>query len=184
MSNVGSRVNQVGVSRSWREIVLRTARAGALRTGPRRGLLRNADDASNDERKLSPAGADVERELERRMLLNEQRRSAVLAWILAAIVVGRGIYHLAYGFAEDDLLGRGYTLLLMAGWVSVETYNYIWVSRRIREGSKPVKIRAYIRAAFEVAIPTAMMAIMCQHDRPLNVLTSSTCIFSSSSCHH
>jgi len=41
------------------------------------------------------------------MLLNEQRRSAVLAWILAVIVVGRGIYHFAYGFAEDDLLGRG-----------------------------------------------------------------------------
>ena len=66
MSNVGSRVSQVEVSRSSREIVLGTARAGALRTGHRRGLLRNADDASNDERKLSPAWADVERELERR----------------------------------------------------------------------------------------------------------------------
>ena len=107
------------------------------------------------------------------MLLNEQRRSTVLDWILAAVVVGRGIYHLVYGFAEDDLLGRGYTLLLMAAWVGVETHNFIWVSRRIREGREPVKIRAYIRAAFEVAIPTAMMAIMCQYDRPLNVLTSS-----------
>jgi hypothetical protein len=56
----------------WREIVLRTARAGALRTGHRRGLLRNADDASNDERKLSLAGADVERELERRRLLTRR----------------------------------------------------------------------------------------------------------------
>jgi hypothetical protein len=107
------------------------------------------------------------------MLLNEQRRSAVLAWILAAIVVGRGLYHLAYGFAQDDLLGREYTLLLMAGWVGVETYNFIWVSRRVREGSKPVKIRHYIREAFEIAIPTATLAIMCQYDRPLNVLTSS-----------
>jgi len=123
--------------------------------------------------KFSPARADVERELDRRMLLNEQRRSAVLAWILAAIVVGRGIYHLAYGFAEDDLLGRGYTLLLMAGWVGVETYNFVWVSRRVRERREPVRIRAYIHAAFEVAIPTAMLAIMCQYDRPLNVLTSS-----------
>jgi len=75
--------------------------------------------------------------------------------------------------AEDDLRGRGYTLLLMAGWVGVETYNFVWVSRRIREGTKPVKIQNYIRTAFEVAIPTAMMAIMCQYDRPLNVLTSS-----------
>jgi hypothetical protein len=74
--------------------------------------------------KFSPARADVERELERRMLLNEQRRSTVLDWILAAVVVGRGIYHLVYGFAEDDLLGRGYTLLLMAAWVGVETHNF------------------------------------------------------------
>jgi adenylate cyclase len=136
-------------------------------------LLRNADDTANDERKLSPAWADVERELERRMLLNEQRRSAVLAWILAAIVVGRWIYHLAYGFAEDDLLGRGYALLLIAGWVGAETHNFIWVTRRIREGKAPVKVRDYLRAAFEVGMPTAMMAIMCQYDRPLNVLTSS-----------
>jgi adenylate cyclase len=123
--------------------------------------------------KFSPARADVERELEGRMLLTEQRRSAVLASILAVTVVGRGIYHLAYGFAEDDLLGRGYTLFLTAAWVGVETHNFIWVSRRIREGREPVRSRAYIRAAFEAAMPTAMMAIMCQYDRPLNVLTSS-----------
>jgi len=107
------------------------------------------------------------------MMLNEQRRSAVLASILAAIVVGRGIYHLAYGFAGADLVGRGYMLLLMALWVGVEAYNFIWVSRRIREGREPAKSGAYLRAAFEVAMPTAMMAIMCQYDRPLNVLTSS-----------
>jgi adenylate cyclase len=107
------------------------------------------------------------------MLLNEQRRSAVLAWILAVIVVGRAIYHFAYGFAEGDLLGRGYTLLLMVAWVGVETHNYLWASRCIREGGEPGRSRAYIRAAFEIAIPTAMLAIMCQYDRPLNVLTSS-----------
>ena len=143
----------------------RAVRSTLSASVPRRGTNRSV--------KLSPARADVERELERRMLLNEQRRSAVLAWILAAIVVGRGIYHFAYGFAEDDLLGRGYTLLLMAAWVGVETHNFLWVSRRIREGREPVRSRAYIRAAFEVAIPTAMLAIMCQYDRPLNVLTSS-----------
>jgi adenylate cyclase len=107
------------------------------------------------------------------MLLNEQRRSAVLAWILAVIVVGRGVYRLAYGFAEDDLLGRGYALLLMAAWIGVETHSFLWVSRRIREDREPVRSRAYIRAAFEVTLPTAMLTIMCQYDRPLNVLTSS-----------
>jgi adenylate cyclase len=123
--------------------------------------------------RVSPARADIERELERRMLLTERRRSAVLAWILGAIVVGRGIYHLRYGLAEDDLLGRGYTLVLIAAWVGFETHNFIWVSRRIREGREPVRSRAYVRAAIEVAMPTTMMAIMCQYDRPLNVLTSS-----------
>ncbi len=122
--------------------------------------------------RLSPARAD-ERELAGRILLTEQRRSAILAWILAAIVVGRGIYHLVHGFAEDDLLGRGYTLFLLAAWVGVETHSFIWASRRIREGREPIRSRAYLRAAFEVAMPTAMMAIMCQYDRPLNVLTSS-----------
>jgi len=78
-----------------------------------------------------------------------------------------------HGFAEDDLLGRGYTLFLLAAWVGVETHNFIWASRRIREGREPIRSRAYLRAAFEVAMPTAMMAIMCQYDRPLNVLTSS-----------
>src|SRR4030095_8828008 len=57
--------------------------------------------------------------------------------------------------------------------VGVETHTFIWVSRRIREGREPVRSRAYLSAAFEVAMPTAMMAIMCQYDRPLNVLTSS-----------
>ncbi len=123
--------------------------------------------------RLSPANIDVERELERRMLLTDQRRSAVLACILAAIVVGRAIYHLAYGFAEGDLLGRGYTLLLLTAWVAVETHNFFWANRRVREGREPVRSRAYLRAAFEVAMPTAMMAIMCLYDRPLNVLTSS-----------
>src|SRR5262245_61716397 len=107
------------------------------------------------------------------MLINEQRRSAVLAGTLAAVVVGRAIYHLAYGFSEIDLLGRGYALLLLAVWAGVEAHNFIWVSRRIREGGEAVRSRAYVRAAFEVAMPTAMMAIMCQYDRPLNVLTSS-----------
>ena len=143
----------------------RAVRSTLSASVPRRGRNRSV--------KLSPARADLERELERRVLLNEQRRSAVLAWILAVIVVGRAIYHFAYGFAEDDLLGRGYTLLLMAAWVGVETHNFLWVSRRIREGREPVRSRAYIRAAFDVAIPTAMLAIMCQYDRPLNVLTSS-----------
>ena len=71
MSTFGSRVSQVRVSKSWREIVLGTARSGALRTEHRRGLLRHADDAGNYEVKVSPARADVERELERRMLFNE-----------------------------------------------------------------------------------------------------------------
>src|SRR5689334_19995097 len=97
-----------------------------LASVPRRGTNRSGN--------LSPARGDVEQELERRVLLNEQRRSAVLASILAVIVVGRGIYHFAYGFAEDELLGRGYTLLLMAAWVGVETHNFFWVGRRIREG--------------------------------------------------
>ena len=107
------------------------------------------------------------------MLLTEQRRSAVLACILAAIVVGRTVYHYIYGLAEDALLGRGNMLLLMAAWVGVETHTFIWVSRRIREGREWARSRAYFRAAIEVAMPTAMMAIMCQYDRPLNVLTSS-----------
>src|SRR4029453_12926919 len=61
----------------------------------------------------------------------------------------------------------------MTAWVGLETHNFIWVSRRIRERRGPVKSRAYLRAAFEVAMPTVMLAIMCQYDRPLNVLTSS-----------
>ena len=139
-----------------------------------RAPLQNADEAkATMSVHDSPARVDIERELEGRMLLNEQRRSAVLACILAAIVVGRGVYHLAYGFAADELLGRGYILLVMTAWVGVETHNFIWVSRRIRERRGPVKSRAYLRAAFEVAMPTVMLAIMCQYDRPLNVLTSS-----------
>jgi adenylate cyclase len=64
-------------------------------------------------------------------------------------------------------------LLVLAAWAGVEAHNFIWVGRRIREGREGVKSRAYVRAALEIAMPTAMMAIMCQYDRPLNVLTSS-----------
>src|SRR5204862_3600446 len=93
----------------------------------------------------SSASVDVERELEGRMLLTEQRRSAVLACILAAIVVGRTVYQYIYGLAEDALLGRGYMLLLMAAWVGVETHTFIWVSRRMREGREWARSRAYFR---------------------------------------
>ena len=56
-----------------------------------RAPLQNADEAkATMSVHDSPARVDIERELEGRMLLNEQRRSAVLACILAAIVVGRG----------------------------------------------------------------------------------------------
>src|SRR6185436_14308514 len=33
--------------------------------------------------------------------------------------------------------------------------------------------RAYVSAALEVAMPTTALAMMCQYDRPLNVLTNS-----------
>ena len=60
-----------------------------------------------------------------------------------------------------------------AGWVVLEALTYLLVSQRIRDGRERVSFRAYISAALEVAMPTAMMALMCQYDRPLNVLTSS-----------
>jgi adenylate cyclase len=122
---------------------------------------------------MLPARRSVEEELDRRVLLIERQRSAVLAAILATIVLGRGIYQLVYASATDGLLGRGYILLVMAVWVGVETLNLISVSRRIRDGRAPAKSHAYLRAAFEVAMPTAMLAILCQYDRPLNVLSSS-----------
>jgi adenylate cyclase len=122
---------------------------------------------------MSGMSDDIQRELDRRMLLNEQRRSVVLAAILTVIVVGRAFYHGVYGYGRDDLLGRGYTLLLMAAWIGLEIQNFVSVSHRIREGKEPLRRQVYFRAAFEATMPTVMMAIMCLYDRPLNVLTSS-----------
>ena len=116
---------------------------------------------------------DVEHELERRILISEQRRSAMLGWIIAAVFVARAIYHLVYGQGGDVLPGRAATLVVLGCWVVLEAVTYLFVSQRIRDGREPVPFRAYISAALEVAMPTAMMALMCQYDRPLNVLTSS-----------
>jgi len=115
---------------------------------------------------------DVERELERRMLISERRRAAILGLIIAAIFVARAIYQAAYGL-RGDLPGRGSTLVVLAGWMSLEALIFVSVSHRIRDGKERVPFRAYVSAALEVAMPTIMMAIMCQYDRPLNVLTSS-----------
>src|SRR4030095_1772078 len=126
-----------------------------------RAPLQNADEAkATMSVHDSSARVDIERELEGRMLLNEQRRSAVLACILAAIVVGRGVYHLAYGFAAGEMLGRRDILLVDTALVGLETHHLILGGRRIRERRGPVKSRAYLRTAFEVAMPTVMLAIM------------------------
>lgn len=116
---------------------------------------------------------DVERELERRTLISEQRRAAILVWILTAVLVARAIYQGSYGFREDALPGRSSALLVLGGWIGLEALTYLFVSHRIRDGRERVPFRAYVSAALEIAMPTAMMAVMCQYDRPLNVLTSS-----------
>lgn len=97
----------------------------------------------------------------------------MLGVIIAAVLVARAIYQAAYGARADALPGRGSTLPVLGCWVGLEALTYVFVSHRIRDGREPVPFRAYISAALEVAMPTAMMAIMCQYDRPLNVLTSS-----------
>ena len=62
---------------------------------------------------------------------------------------------------------------MLACWVGLEALTYLFVSQRIREGRERVPFRSYVSTTLEVAMPTAMMALMCQYDRPLNVLTSS-----------
>jgi adenylate cyclase len=115
----------------------------------------------------------VERELERRILISEQQRSAILAGILVAVFVARALYHAAYGLHGDELPGRGATLVVLGCWVGLEAVTYLFVSQRIRDGRERVPFRSYVSTTLEVAMPTAMMALMCQYDRPLNVLTSS-----------
>src|SRR5262245_23973086 len=122
------------------------------------------------------------------IVIRERRHRARARWsdaaYRAAPVGCPGMHSLRHRCRASDLSLRiwarrrrsarpRYMLLLMAAWVGVEAHTFIWVSRRIRQGRGPVRSRAYLRAAFEVAMPTAMMAIMCQYDRPLNVLTSS-----------
>jgi len=121
----------------------------------------------------SPLGDDVEHELERRTLISEQRRAAILAWILTAILIGRAIYQGVYGLQGGDLPGRSYILLVLAGWIGLEALTYLSVSQRLRDGRDRVPFQAYLNAALEAAMPTAVMALMCQYDRPLNALTSS-----------
>jgi adenylate cyclase len=113
---------------------------------------------------------DVERELERRTLISEQRRAAILAWILTAILVPRAIYQETHGF---ELPGRGTTLFVLSFWIGLEALTYVSVRRRIRDGKELVPFRAYVSAALEVAMPTIALAIMCRYDPPLNVLTNS-----------
>jgi adenylate cyclase len=116
---------------------------------------------------------DVEREIEQRTLISEQRRAAILAWILTAYLVTRAVYLGAHGFREEDLPGRNSSLLVLACWIGLEALTYLFVSHRIRDGKERVPFRAYLSSALEVAMPTAMMAVMCQYDHPLEVLTSS-----------
>ena len=112
----------------------------------------------------------VERELERRTLISERRRAAILGWILAAIFVARAMYQV---FREGDLPGRSYTLVVLSGWILLEALIFLLLGHRIRDDKERIPFRAYLSAALEVAMPTIMMALMCRDDRPLNVLTSS-----------
>jgi adenylate cyclase len=121
----------------------------------------------------SPLDVDVEHELERRTLISEQRRAAILAWILTAILIGRAIYQLAHGPRENDLPGRSYVLLMIACWIALEVLTFVAVRQRLRDGRERVPLRAYLNAAVEAAMPTAVLAVMCWYDRPLNALTSS-----------
>ena len=57
----------------------------------------------------------LERELERRILISEQRRSAMLGWIIAAVFAARVIYQVVYGQRADVLPGRASTLIVLGG---------------------------------------------------------------------
>lgn len=114
-----------------------------------------------------------ERELQRQTLISEQRRAVILGWSLAAIFLVRLIYQGSYGFRGEVLPGRSYTLLVMGCWVALAWLTSVFLSHRIRDGKEHVPYRAYLSAALDVAMPTVTMLVMCLHDSPLNVLTSS-----------
>ena len=115
---------------------------------------------------------DVERELERRTLVSERRRAAILGLIISAIFVARALYQASYG-GGGELPGRGAMLGVLAGWIAIEALIFAFVNDRIRADKERVPFRAYVSGAVEIAMPTIMMAVMCRYDHPLNVLTSS-----------
>ena len=115
---------------------------------------------------------DVERELERRTLLSERRRAAILGLIISPIFVARALYQASYG-GGGELPGRGAMLGVLAGWIGIEALIFAFVNDRIRADKERVPFRAYVSGAVEIAMPTLMMAVMCRYDHPLNVLTSS-----------
>ena len=54
-----------------------------------------------------------EQELKRQTLISERRRAVVLVWILRVILALLGIYPGALGLRNDELPGRGYTLVTL-----------------------------------------------------------------------
>jgi hypothetical protein len=62
---------------------------------------------------------------------------------------------------------------MLAVWIAVQLATSAFLKSRIRDGKKHVHSLAYVGATLDVAIPTTALYIMCSHDSPLTVLTSS-----------
>jgi hypothetical protein len=119
-----------------------------------------------------PRGDEFEHELERRTLVSEQWRAVLLGALLTAILVVRLVYQGGEGIWDDALRGGSY-LLVLACWIGLEALTVVLLRESIRRGSAIIPYQAYVNAALEVAMPTTALAMMCQFDRPLNVLTNS-----------
>lgn len=119
-----------------------------------------------------PLHDDFERDLERQTLISEKRRATILGWSLTGIFAVLISYSASHGFRPDVLPGGGWPLLVLALWILLEYATHAVLTRRLRDGQERVPLRIYLSAAFEVAMPTIVMAIMCRYDSPLNVLTS------------
>jgi hypothetical protein len=103
-----------------------------------------------------------ERELERQTLINEERRAIILFWTLTAVLVIRILYIILHGFDESALPGRRFVLLMLAFWIGLEAFTFVFLRRRIRKGKEPAPLQAYVSSALEVAMPTIAMWILCQ----------------------
>jgi adenylate cyclase len=123
--------------------------------------------------KARPLDETLKREIERHTLVSEQGRAVVLACSLSLLLVVRLLYQGWYGFQGELLPAQSYTLAMLAVWIAVQLATSAFLKSRIRDGKKHVHSLAYVGATLDVAIPTTALYIMCSHDSPLTVLTSS-----------